>query len=299
MNYQSIKHESVILTASDSKHAPYLVNAIESIKKNFFEHPKIIIYDLGFSKTEIKEISSYSNTEIKSLKKFCPHYKLNWTWKMHIIVNTPARYILYLDLPNFVFLRSIKRFFSIISYKGYFLVDTGHKLDEIVPSDYWLKFSLSENEFKNEKIFGAGILGVDRNSSAFKAFELANEMCIIGQNLGRSLDEKNSAYQPNITRNCALFRADQTIINITMRKQYGHNLIIHHGRPIYGENGVISSKNQYLWYARRSYVSTKYLRLFRPFNLWSIINRLRWLPKIKVRHTVKTTLIKLGVLNVK
>lgn len=289
---QELIRQSVLLSACDSMHAPYLINALESIQKNFPACPHIEIYDLGLGFFEKQEISSYANVLLKKLPKFCSHYKLNWTWKMNIISTASARYILYMDLPNFVFLQDGFSFFENIYRDGYFLADTGHLLSEIIPSDYWKIFNLDESIYHCQKIFGAGLLGVDKMSRAFHAFKSANDSCLKGYNLGRSPDEPSKKYKPNVVRKCSLFRADQTIINIEMRKVYGLDLRIMNGFRIYGDSRSVSTQSQILWYSRRSHESLIYIYKDMRINFVSLINRLCWMPPIILKSFLKTLLTK-------
>ncbi len=252
IEYKKIRNECAIITCCSSKYAPYLANAIASLKCNFADHPVIIIYDIGLSWFEVKEFSSIKDVELRKVPNFVSHWRLNWSWKLYALINSLNRYNLYLDLPNFVVNRSLATLFCIISKHGYLLVENKQKLNEITPSEYWKFYNIGNITVKNQPTFGAGIIGFDRRHDSFFAIEKSMNDIVLGLNLGRSVTEKNKNYKPNIIRDCVCFRADQTILNLSFRQLYGIHLKIRKSARICGFGQRSNHPYQFLWYSRRS-----------------------------------------------
>ncbi len=275
------KLDYVILSACDSKHSPYLISALFSFRKVYKSLPNILIYDLGLTKSEIKEIESFG-AQIKQVNPKSNHYFNSWTWKLDIITEVNFEIVLYMDLPNFLILRKLDRFINLIEKNGYFLVSIGHKLGQQTPYDYWDLFNLNQESYYDQLVFGAGLMGVCKSHKAYKAFLLANQFCLKGYNLGSSKGELNPRYSSKILRDCEEFRADQTIINLAMRKLFKKNLKIYNGKYIYAFDLNFSSKygrgkhcnNQYLQYTRRSFESLNYISLKGSKNIKIFFNRL-------------------------
>ncbi|WP_374623684.1 hypothetical protein [Pandoraea sp.] len=286
--YAKMRDECAIVSSSDSKHSPYLANAIASLKINFPDHPRIIIYDIGLTKAEKHEFRSIDGVELRETPAFIPHWRLNWSWKLHTLTNNLPRYSLYLDLPNFVVMRSLAPLFCSIKASGYLLVSNGQFLREITPSDYWKFYELDSEIFKNSITFGAGIIGFDSSSNAREAIFRALNDVILGLNLGRSACEANKNYKPNIIRDCTCFRADQTLLNLAFRKEFGEKLVIRKPAPICGFGKSNDHPGQYLWYARRSVESLRYIyENTGRSKLCFLVNRCLWLLRITSRIFAK------------
>ncbi len=291
--YSEIKSECAIVAASDSKHAPYLVNAIYSLKVNFPDHPKIIIYNLGLNFLELRELMAIEDVEVRKMYNFVPHWRLNWSWKLFALTNNLPRYVLYLDLPNFVVMRSLASWFLSIKKNGYFLVSNGQYMNEITPAYYWNEYKLCKDDLKMESTFGAGIIGFDKNSVAFNAILKAYDGVVAGKNLGRSLKEKNRNYKPNLVRDCVCFRADQTILNLAFRSIYKMNFKIRKPRLYNGDEGKVSTKGQFLWYSRRKIESLLYLSGGTDLHLTSQMNRFYWWARIRTKAWLRFQLSKI------
>ena len=258
--YLEIRKDCAIITASDSKHAPYLFNAIASLKINFPDHPKVIIYDLGLTQFERHEIQCIKEVELRKIENFVSHWRANWSWKLYALTNKVPRYYLYLDLPNFVILRSLATWFLAIKKNGYLLISNGQTLGDIVPEDFWSIFKLDKFSFKKQPTFGAGVIGVDSSSASYSAIELAMNGVLEGLNLGRSKDELSANYSPkNLIRDCLCFRADQTLLNLAFNNVNNFRLKVRQSKRYTGDGGFKDHPNQYLWYSRRANNSLGYI----------------------------------------
>ena len=283
----------VIISASDSKHAWYLVNALYSFRKIYANPPEIIIYDLGLNNNQVSEINNLG-VKVRPLEHNCKHYFKNWTWKLDIIKKVDSEIVLYMDLPNFVILRKLDRFINLIKKNGYFFVTTGHKLGQQVPYQYWDLFNLDQNRFCDKLAFGAGLMGFNKSHPSYKGLLFGNELCLKGYNLGKSRDELNPRFSPELFRDCELFRADQTIINMSMRKFLGDELKIYNGKFIYAYDGNFSSDygrkihldNQYLQYARRTYGSLVYLKFSDSKNIRIFLSKINFKLNALARYLI-------------
>jgi hypothetical protein len=273
--YLLIRDECAIVTASDSKHSPYLVNAIASMKDNFVDHPKIIVYNIGLRGSEQNELRQIDGVELRPMPAFVSHWRLNWSWKLFALTHDLPRYTLYLDLPNFVVLRSLASWFACISRNSYLVISNGQHLGQITPSEYWSIYGLSRADIF--PTFGAGIIGFDRQSKAYEAIQLAFNGVYSGLNLGRSQDERNFNYKPDLIRDCACFRADQTVLNLSFRRIFKSSLLVRKNSRYCGDGTPDAHPSQYLWYARRTTASLTYINRHLTGDLFSYMsNRIFW-----------------------
>lgn len=283
-----MRNQYQIIAASDAKHAPYLVNALISLKENYPIHPNVVIYDLGLSNYDIDEILKFDQVDIAHIPKFVEHYNKNWTWKLYALKNATKRFVLYMDMPNFVIRRSLDPLFEMISSNGSLMIGTGHTLGQIIPDEFWSEFCLDKNNLCNFPIFGAGLVGFDRDSRSWEIVEKSYELCLQGYNLGRSPTEASRKYWPlDLIRNCQYFRADQTILNISAHLVLRENIKVVSGIPIYGELGMVLDSSQYLWYSRRVYDSVVSHLLSNNGKHLDLINRFRWILNIRTRFALK------------
>lgn len=291
--YALIRPQCVVITACDAKHAPFLFNALASCREKFPDHPQIVIFDLGLSALQKCELRRLEGISVCSVPPFVPHWRVNWSWKLYAMASLHGRYVLYLDMPNFVVLRSLAAWFLIIAQRGYLLVANGQVLGDITPQDYWTLHGLKREEMKAEPTFGAGLVGFDRNGPGYQAIERAYQRVVEGLNLGRSTDEKSRNYKPNLVRDCKCFRADQTVLNLAFRETFGKELNVRRAALYTGRGGPADHRLQYLWYARRQRASLGYLYdRARGAGLVFFVNRLLWTAKLAAIALLRATLTK-------
>lgn len=290
--YAAIRGDCAIVTACDAKHAPYLLNAIASFDAVFSDRPRIIVYDIGLSPLTRVELRRHAGVELRAMPAFVPHWRLNWSWKLHALTHDLPRYVLYLDLPNFVALRSLAPWFVSIRRNGYFVVANRQFMRDVVPADYWTRHDLDRETGESWPTFGAGIVGYDREGPAARALAFALDGVKQGLNLGRSATEKNANYQPDIVRDCPCFRADQTLLNLNFRRVFGDSLQVRRADMYSGHGGSEDHAAQYLWYARRNRRSLLHLSLHqRRFDAVRTVNRAVWLGRISLKEAAKHGLV--------
>lgn len=267
--YQEMRTESALVTAADAKYAPFLFNALSSIHANFPDHPVVYVFDLGLSRTQKCELKSVPWVKLKVCEKFVPHWKSGWSWKPYILTQVNERYVLYFDAANIVVYRSIYLWFLAIKRHGFFGVANGQRLQDITPSDYWTMFGLDPNVSASRPTFGAGLFGFDRSGPAGAAVNKCLALTVAGWNLGRSASEKNPLYSKIVLRDCACFRADQTLLNLAMVEYMGPEILIRDELRYCGLGGPCDHVNQYLWYSRRNKNSMLYFNT--PMNAYTAV----------------------------
>jgi hypothetical protein len=279
--FAAIRSECVIVTACDAKHAPFLFNALASCRDKFPDHPRVVVYDLGLTMLQKLELRTLDAVSVHEVIHFAPHWRLNWSWKLHAMTAPHGRFVLYLDLPNFVVMRGLAAWFVAIAECGYLLVANGQVLGDITPQDYWALHGLEEGVMRAQPTFGAGLVGFDRDGSAYDAIAHAYKRVVEGLNLGRSADERSKNYQPDIVRDCKCFRADQTLLNLAFRELFGANLQVRRAALYTGRGGRADHWRQYLWYARRQRGSLRYLFVAsRTISAVFILNRFAWTARL-------------------
>lgn len=267
--YQEMRIDSALVTAADSKYAPFLFNALSSIHSNFPSHPLVYVFDLGLSRAQRCELESVPWVRLKTIEKFVPHWKTGWSWKPYILTRVRERYLLYFDAANIVLYRSIALWFLAIKRHGFFGIANGQRMQDVTPSDYWDMFGLDPDVCAAMPTFGAGLFGFDRSGPAGVAISKCLALTIAGWNLGRSVSEKNPLYSSALLRDCVCFRSDQTLLNLAMIEHMGPGIMIRDELRYCGLGGQRDHVNQYLWYSRRNKNSMLYFAT--PMNSCSVI----------------------------
>jgi hypothetical protein len=217
---------------------------------------------------QCRELKSVPWVRLVAIDKFVPHWKIGWSWKTYILTKVKERYILYFDAANIVLYRSIALWFLAIKRHGFFGIGNGYNMMDITPTDYWNIFGLEPSVNSTKKIFGAGLFGYDRIGPGGNAVNKCLSLTIEGWNLGRSINEKNKLYTNVIVRDCKLFRADQTLLNLAIVEYMGSNILIREENRYCGLGGPRDHPRQYLWYSRRNKKSMLYFNI--PMNNLSI-----------------------------
>ena len=293
--YDMIIQDCAITTASCSLYAPYLFNMLVSLHRNFPNHPKIYVFDIGMTKWQNKELAKTPWVSVQKVPAFASHWRLCYSWKPFIWNYPSERYRLHLD-AGLIVLRSLELWFLAIKKWGYIAFSQGQRLVDITPSSLSRKIGLEIKSVGKEISFAAGIFGFDKLSFAGKAVEESYALTKEGWGLGYSKEELYRAKHPkeNIVRDCKIFRHDLTLINLTLRKHCPDKILVRPEKyiPIYKPKK--GNKKPFIWSARRNDKRSLYF-LWRPLFFISIdyyINRLRFISKgllgILKRRKIKT-----------
>jgi hypothetical protein len=250
-DYLRIRLECALVTATDSKHAPYLFNAITSIHRRFPDHPLLHVFDLGMNRMQRRELSGVPWIRLREMERFATHWKQNWSWKPYILAQLKQRYVLYFDAANIVLYRPLLLWFRAIERNGYFLIENGQTMHQITPPDYWKLFDVDQTLFSDAPTFGAGLMGYDKHGFAGTVIDEVLTRTIEGWNLGRSAQEIRKTYDSSVIRQCPCFRADQTLFNLAFRKYCPGELVLRNELKYCGRGGPSDHRHQYLWYSRR------------------------------------------------
>jgi len=192
---------------------------LASLERKYHGHPKVYVFDIGLNKRYVKELSSIPWVRVVKVPAFVPHWRLCYTWKPYAWNYPEEKYILHLDAGTVIW-RPLYLWFLTIKKWGYIAFSQGRKLHEIVPEEYFEKLKIDGRKYGNDEVFAAGIMGFDKSGFAGKAVSESLELVKAGWGIGYSEGERWRIEHPeeNIIRKCTIFRHDQTIINLLLRK---------------------------------------------------------------------------------
>jgi hypothetical protein len=251
-DYLGIRPQCTLVTAGDSRYAPFMFNTLAAMHDRFPSHPDVHVFDLGLDRGQRKELSRVPWIRVREVDPFVPHWKLNWTWKPWVMAQASARYAIYFDSANILLYRPLENWFLAVARRGHFAIANGQRMEDITPSDYWSPFGLDSRALGGAKTFGAGLLGYDLESASGSAVEETLRFAREGWTLGCSGAESSRTYDRSVIRDCPCFRCDQTLLNLAFRKHLGGALQIRRELPITGLGGPSDHPRQYLWYARKN-----------------------------------------------
>lgn|GEM_PF-1045380 len=253
-DYNLIQNNCAIITASCRTFAPYLLNMLYSLHWNFPNHPKVYVFDLGMTSFQLKELENNSYIQVEPVPSYMltPFWKGCYSWKHYAQYLPSERYKLYLDAGSVV-LRPLYLWFLSIKKWGYFSISQGQELSDITPAEYYVKLGLNHNEMADKEVFAAGIFGFDNSSFAANAVKESRDLAQKGWTLGFSKAEQQrfQNYGPGIIRECKLFRHDQTIINLCLRKWSKEDIYVRRPLKYIGTGGKEDHAKQFLWSSRR------------------------------------------------
>jgi len=211
----------ILNTAFSSSYFLRALNLIGSIYKNSPTIDYIYIWDLGLKKNELLILKSLSKVVIKSVPVFSEHWRQCYSWKLYILKHTPCDIVYYIDASSTI-LQDISHIYDYIEKYDYFSIGQGHNMEIQTPNEYWSLFNISTLH-KGDEVIAACNFGFKRNSILSEVIDFSYEMMLKGYNLGHSLSEINRNKSPEIIiRNCHIFRQDQTILNLAIRKVIKH-----------------------------------------------------------------------------
>jgi len=250
-----------LITSCSNKFFPSVINLLTSIKVNYPEHPPIYVYDLGLFYTFRKELEIIEGVTVISMPTFCPNWRSCYTWKTYIFAHALADLNFYLDAGCQV-QQPLDKDFEIIEKNDYLAIDVGVTLDELIPNDYKIMFSVPG---RYDKLTGisAGIFGFKNTSSMIQMLSKSYAAACTGLSLGFSPDNlwRNKGKDKTIfIRQCKFFRHDQSLLNLFFRLQFGDlpNVISH-------ENYDSSSKKkiptQRIWHSRLQAKKLEYTQI--------------------------------------
>lgn len=251
--------EKCIITACSNRFFPSVLNLIGSIKANYPNHPKIYVYSLGLLPILKNELKTIENIELIEMPHFCKFWESCYTWKTYIF-NSPLAYLnLYLDAGNQV-LKPLDEIFQQIKKNEYFAVGQGGILKKITPVEYKQILGLN-NDYDNDEYITAGVFGFKNSPNIGISLNLSYQTARAGLCLGFSESEfkkRNKGKDKSIfIRNCELFRHDQTLLNLYLRKYFG-KIFINNINKYAGWQSPNEHPEQLIWNLRRNYKKLEY-----------------------------------------
>jgi hypothetical protein len=250
----------VLATACDSAYATRALNLISSVQQNSDIFERIVVYDLGLDRARRWLLSDLPQVVITPVPAFCEHSLVCWGWKAWIWTHAQAQVLLYLDAGVEV-LRSLEPVRALIERDGYFLVSQSeparpHLLREIVPSDYYARFGVSQATHAASEVVKAGVIGFEIGGAfSRKVTEPVYRAVCEGAHVGWSRDElvdRNVGIhyvRDPVIRDCAVFRHDQTLLNVCLYKAYPRPRVQDLAR-FAGERTPTDHPEQLLWHHR-------------------------------------------------
>jgi hypothetical protein len=211
--------DDVFASAADAAYGYHLVNLIGSVKRNSDVFDRIVAFDLGMTEHQRSLVDAIRGVERRRVTPFVPHWSQCFTWKPWAWMQLAADRVFWLDAGSTV-LRSLAHALRQVGELGYFLVSQGNELRDIVPTDYFERYGLSQR-LADHPYVAAGIIGFRPGGEFFQRVLVPTyEDCLAGLNLGFSPDEARSRnhginrMESPPLRACRHFRCDQTILNI-------------------------------------------------------------------------------------
>jgi len=296
-----IDDDKAIIISCSTKYFPWLINLLGSIKANYPNHPKIYIYNLGLLSIFRKELEKINNIEVLEMPHFCRFWRSCFTWKTYIFAHPITKLNFYLDAGCQVLL-PLDEIFEAIDRDKYFIVDVGGELKNIMPKEYKDLLELDDS-YDTLNMVTAGIFGFKNTPYINTILEKLYDWALIGLCLGFSPKEqwKNKGKNKNVfVRNCKVFRHDQTLLNIILRKNI-QNLKIYDNEKYGSDISPNGCKYQSIWnfhlnnsqlkYLEPNYIHNKFLFIasFNRLIIYQmlVIKRLSLLLKKKVFGMIK------------
>jgi hypothetical protein len=289
----------VLATAADASYGHHALNLIGSVKRNSDDFDRIEVFDLGLTRQQRSLLDAVPGVVVRPVPPFSPHWAQGFTWKPWAWMQVEAERVFWLDAGASV-LRSLSPALGQIGELGYFLVSQGGELGEIVPSDYFELYGLS-NRIARQPYVCAGIIGFRPGADFFERVLVPTyEDCLAGRNLGFSPGELHSKnrgigyMESPPLRDCGEFRWDQTILNLHIQLKAPEAVVAD-----LDEYGGWRTPNdhpmQVIWHHRRR-GSLRYLK-WAPYTgarrwrlrAWGMWWQLRWWMELHRRFVDLTT----------
>ena len=212
-------------SSSDSRYFSRVLNLYFSLLCNCEKNCKLRVWDLGMTQLQAAILNKLK-IEVIKIPEFVSYWNLCYTWKPYIYKYTDELNFFYLDAGCTVN-NDISEIFNLIETDGYFFVNQGQKLKDVIPPNFNELIVLNK-ENENSLVFAAGIIGINKKLEINKEiidviFDLAKK----GYCLGYSKNEiHRDLTKLNIIRNCSKFRHDQSVVNAIFRS-YLDEIIVH------------------------------------------------------------------------
>lgn len=224
LNFKRINSmEFTLVTASDEKHYPYLVNFIdnfERMQKNI--HNKLIIFDLGLSSQQYQKLLENKILEVRKFpfEKYPKYFALRlkehknkiggFAWKpeiINILKNEGIKYLIWLDSAT-MFQNNLLLFKIFIYEYGFASFNSTGNIKQWTHPSVLENLNLNDNQFiLNSTNLMAGVVGFNFNSHFAK--KLHQEWNILSSN-------EDMIFPAN--SNSSNHRHDQSLLSITYWK---------------------------------------------------------------------------------
>lgn len=202
----------VLYSSADKVYFSRLLNLIFSVRANSKSIGRIVINDIGLTRLQRIILESMSAVELATIPPFNENWDKCFSWKIYVHAVSKENIYFHLDAGNIV-LKDLESVYETISDEGYFFVDQGQTLSDILSKELVMKLVDSSNLSK--EVFAAGNIGFDRkNEKVGQA--LIDSMVLMqeGYNLGYSHSEAvRDVFSVGIFHDVKCFRHDQSVLN--------------------------------------------------------------------------------------
>jgi hypothetical protein len=246
---------TAVVSAADARFGRWLLNLVGSIERRSDIFDRIITYDLGLTPFQRRLLDGVRGVEVREVPPFVPHWRQGRTWKTWIWTHVDADAVVWLDAGISV-LRPLDDFLQQIDERGYFVVSQGVPNRDCIPSDYYELYDLPHS-FDDEPTIAAGILGFATHGDFYSRVIVPTfDDAVAGRSLGFSAGEVEKLNRgidrmaEPIVRDCALFRHEQTLLNIRFYSSIEEPVV----NDVYKYGGWLGPRDhpdQVIWSHRR------------------------------------------------
>jgi hypothetical protein len=208
--------EEALVTAGSASFFPHLLGFIASLQEHFPTHPPLVIYSIDLSPWQKSLLRTIKNVVLEEIPPFVAHWRACYTWKLYVLKHAPAKRFFYLDASSRI-LAPLDEIFIKLRETGYFFVSQssfGSTLKDIIPAELARRGGIN---IPDGDYFAAGAIGYQRGTTYERIFDIAYQYGEEGWTLGWSKAEQErsrGADATSVLRDCALFRHDQSVLNV-------------------------------------------------------------------------------------
>ncbi|WP_139388200.1 hypothetical protein [Aeromonas hydrophila] len=208
-----------LYSSADDRYLSRLINLIFSVKINSPSVGDIIVNDIGINPIGVRILKKIPNVRINKIPKFSKYWNVCFSWKIYAHHKNNCDLYFHLDAGNTV-RKDISIIYEQIERDGYFLIDQGQKLTDILTDDLIKKYNVED--LNKTDVFAAGNFGINRRMEKnVQALSSAYSSMLEGLNLGYSINEiSKDRAGLGIVQPVPCFRHDQSVLNAAFYSKY-------------------------------------------------------------------------------
>jgi hypothetical protein len=233
---QAVIDDRVIITGASQSYGTSLLALIGSLNCNWPDHPRIVVYDLGMSDTDLNQLAT-AQIEVRKVPEFCPHWRSDFTWKPWCFRDAPGRSYLWLDAGTCI-LRPMDEAFRAIEQLGYFAVALyNHPIAPSVPEPLRKNLGLTSRDMEPMISISSGIHGFLKEGPGARLVEQAYQLALVRENM-------QATAPPH--------RHDQALLTLLLHQYFGPPVLAdYHIYAHHFPTGPGNESRQKVWVHRR------------------------------------------------